>query len=147
MMSDRDDDHHDGNEATDPQKLDDGTPGRTSWEDRAVFRETFLALHPEPEIRTAFRRVGVALYEGALAREESYVDRGEPPVAAELRAAALDLRVVQGYLGDLGRQAEADTQDVASTRLCLLAEEVADDLGTLLSRIRVALGPAPTREG
>ncbi|MDY7091560.1 MAG: hypothetical protein SX243_01165 [Acidobacteriota bacterium] len=131
----------------DPHGDQDGRPGRSgaveapraeSWEDRAVFRETFLNLHPEPEIRAAYRQVGVSLYEAALALEVSYVERGEPAVATDLRAVARDIWVAQAYLHDLGRQAEADTQDAASTQLCLLAAAVAEELEGILARISEA---------
>jgi hypothetical protein len=118
------------------------TPRAESWEDQAVFRETYLNLHSEPEIRAAYRQVGVSLYEAALALEVSYVEQGEPAVATDLRAVARDLRVAQGYLHDLGWQAEADTQDAASTRLCLLAAEVAQGLDDILARIGDALPPS-----
>lgn len=117
-------------------------PQGQSWEDRAVFRETYLNLHPEPEIRAAYRQVGASLYEAALALDVSYVERGEPAVATDLRAVARDLRVAQGYLYDLGRQAEADTQDAASTRLCLLATGIAEELDGILTRIGDALPPS-----
>ncbi|MDY7091622.1 MAG: hypothetical protein SX243_01480 [Acidobacteriota bacterium] len=118
------------------------TPRGQSWEDRAVFRETYLNLHPEPEIRAAYRQVGVSLYEAALALEVSYVERGEPAVATDLRAAARDLQAARGYLQDLGRQAEANTQDAASTRLCLLAAGIAEELDGILTRIGNALPPS-----
>jgi hypothetical protein len=115
------------------------TPRAESWEDQAVFRETYLNLHSEPEIRAAYRQVGVSLYEAALALEVSYVEQGEPAVATDLRAVARDLRVAQGYLHDLGQRAEADTQDTTSTQLCLLAAEVAQELEGTLARICDAL--------
>jgi hypothetical protein len=145
MSDTKDDRRDDGEQAKTESPAGDG-PERESWETRAVFRETYLSLYAEPEIRAAYRRVGIAIYEGALAREETYADRGEAPVAADLRAAARDLRVSRGYLEELGAQAETDTQDEGSTRLCLLATETAQSLGVLTRRIEAALGPAPTRE-
>ena len=145
-MSEPNNEHRNDGEQTEAESPAGDGPDRESWETRAVFRETYLSLYAEPEIHAAYRRVGIAIYEGALAREETYADRGEAPVAADLRAAARDLRVSRGYLEELGIQAETDTQDAASTRLCLLASETAQSLGVLTRRLEAALGPAPNRE-
>jgi hypothetical protein len=139
MMSEQIGNSHGDQEGRQGQAGTREAPRTESWEDRAVFRETYLNLHPAAEIRDAYRQVGVSLYESALALEVSYLERGEPAVAADLRAVARDLRVAQGYLHDLGRQAEADTQDTASTQLCLLAAEIAEELDGILTRIGTAL--------
>ena len=109
------------------------------WEARAVFRETYLHLYSQADLRAAYRRVGVALYEQALAYEETYKPRGEVPVKADLRAAARDLRQLEGYMRHLGIE-PSGFEDPELPRIFLLTLEVADQLGLQASRIEAVLG-------
>ena len=117
----------------------------SSWEAHAVFRETYLHLYPETHIRDAFRSVGVTLYDNALLHEETYKERSEVPVKADLRAALRDLRQLQGYIHHLGAE-PGSVDDPEQVQLHLLAVELSEQLGAEAARFEEILGTAPDPE-
>lgn len=133
-----------------PARRESATEDRCqSWEAHAVFRETYLHLYPEEDLRAAYRRIGVALYDQALAYEETYKPRGEVPIKGDLRAAVRDLRQLQGYLHHLGADPSGlepggldpgDVEPANLIRLFALALDVADQLGAQAIRLEAMLG-------
>jgi len=74
-------------------------PSHLGWEADAVFRHVFL-FRLEEQDRAALHQVGEMLYSFVLNAPADYGPdlQGAPPIAAELRAAAADLRVLWGFL-------------------------------------------------
>jgi hypothetical protein len=99
------------------------------WNESAPFRETSLQHFAEPGEADLLRRVGAMFHDKAL---ELVSESHEAPGGGtrdELRAAAADLRFLQGYLALAGRDHEVssltDEEEVLSKLAGRLAVEVA----------------------
>jgi hypothetical protein len=111
-----------------------------SWEDHAVFRESFLSLLPELEAE-AFRLLGRRLY---FDRQESVSPEELSGAQAsifrrELASAAADLAVLAGFLSAIGNGLDVSPADRPLVRK---AQESAAVAAQLSSRLLGALGPA-----
>src|SRR5712691_2083502 len=99
-----------------PQSTPPPPPAHLAWEDDAAFRHAFL-FRFQPEDQAALRRVGAMLYEYALEFAKYEPGVAEAAVRAELRSAAQDLRVVEGFLTML--QVEADDTELGASAVAL----------------------------
>ena len=117
-----------------------GDPPPNFWEDRAVFREVFLAYVTEPDLNAALRTVGRHVFD--LVLEWDRLERtAESFVVAGLRAAAADLRVMEAYLFDLGNAHKASSLDAEEARLSRRAEAWTRQLRRLVAAVETALPP------
>ena len=116
------------------------------WESIAVFRETFLSVQLDPQDAANLRGFGRWLRAAALSCDAPCFGPGESLTRVELRAAAADLRQMQGFLADLGQHHLQLDLDQADTGLSLLAAELAEQLSQAASRIEADIGPPPSTE-
>src|SRR5215218_4339350 len=85
------------------------SPPPLPWEDRAVFRETFLFYFTEPGRADALRALGVLFYDLILAYYDNWPDWQESPTRAELRAGVADLFQLQGFFLSIWQESEASS--------------------------------------
>jgi hypothetical protein len=115
-------------------------PSHLGWEDDAPFRHIFLFRFEEQD-RAALRRVGDMLQGYVLETARDYGPDlgGTAPIAAELRAAAQDLRTMWGFFrmleveGDDSHRSHAggrltDFAGILATEMLRLAELVEGEL-------------------
>ena len=109
-----------------------------SWEDDPVFRETFLMYVAEPRCSEALRVAGRCLY--SLLLEGGDPAWPESSTRTELRAAAADLRHLQGFLAAVGREREVSSLSAGDARLSRFASGIARALDRLAGSIEGELG-------
>jgi hypothetical protein len=112
------------------------TPTRP-WEEADSIRETTLICVDDPEDREALRHVGRLLYH--LAVEAMRGSGVESITRSELRAAAAELRFVEGYLGMVLRSVEECSLDGEDEVLARFAGKLARKVGDLAERIEERL--------
>jgi hypothetical protein len=119
---------------TDPAVYAEGQP----------WKETFLARLTDPEQSRAFRIVGQAIEEHLSEFARHLPREPEAFPVTDLRAAAADLRALQGYLADRGR-AQFEAADLAAGQLdlCRLAGETALGLTPWRESLEAALPAFP----
>ncbi len=91
------------------------------WDESAGFRETFLRHVTDAEDDRALRHLARMLHESTLELAHFAPPSGESATREELRAAAADLRHLQGFLAAIARSrveselapADAELADVA----------------------------------
>jgi len=105
-----------------------GAPATLPWEEIAVFRETFLSLL-HPECAAAFRRVGETVYNWAIEDQFSFGRSARSWVARDLGGAALDLRFLEAFLGDVGRATQLSHLTPEEEAQAALAGRVAHQMG------------------
>jgi hypothetical protein len=102
------------------------------WNEADSFRETSLVCIDDPEDREALRRVGRLLYHLALL--DTRTAAAESGTCMDLRAAAADLRHLEGHLARVGGTREeicvADEEALAR-----FAGELAPRVGALAEAI------------
>lgn len=102
------------------------------WNEANSFRATSLVCIGDPEDREALRRVGRLLYHLALL--ETHTATAESGTCMDLRAAAADLRYLEGHLARVGGTTEelslADEEALAQ-----FAGEMAPRVGALAEAI------------
>ncbi|HEX9942990.1 MAG TPA: hypothetical protein VGG03_13310 [Thermoanaerobaculia bacterium] len=103
-----------------------------------VFRETFLVWLTPPGAADAFRFVGNLFFDLML-NAEDWPTWTESPVQAELRAAAADLRFLQGFLTTIRTQERASELSVEDARLSRLAARQAAEVAGIARRIEEEL--------
>jgi hypothetical protein len=108
-----------------------------SWEDRLVFRETFL-LHLPPAGSAGLRAVGRAMVEAVLALD--FRDGPQPGVAARVRALAEDLRVSAQALAWLESGQEAADLSPEESALAMKARSWARDVTEVAQAMEAAAG-------
>lgn len=120
-----------GPPAVDPRK----------WEDYPAFRETFLHHFTEPEYNEALRRFGTLLVDMLLEFTRFMPDEPEGVTRHELRAAAADLRYLQGFLRMVGEEQEVfDLDDQPEQlRLCQLAARLSLRVEQLAAKLEKAV--------
>jgi hypothetical protein len=109
-----------------------------SWEDFAVFRETFLVYFTRPKHAAALRGAGELLFEMTLASWGEWPDPPEGWLRGQLRAVVADLRHLEGFLVTLTEAPSPDPYESALHRMSLLmarriasvAEHIEGRLGT-----------------
>jgi hypothetical protein len=106
------------------------------WNESDTIRETTLLVIDDEADREALRHVGRLLYD--LAVETTRLpgkERGESITGAELRAAAAELRFVEGFLGMVRRSGEESDLQPADDALARFAARMARKVGALAEEI------------
>ncbi len=96
------------------------------WDESAGFRETFLFRIDDPDDTAALRRVARLLHESSLELARPAQPGDEPATRQELRAAAADLRHLQGFLAAVARGGEAGDLSPADAELATQAARQAE---------------------
>ena len=118
-------------------------PAPFSWEERAVFRETFLYYFTQPEAAHVLRRVGVLLYDMTLGACGEWPEWPESQTRAELRAAVADLFQMQGFLSSIWEDGELSAALAEDLPLCKRALDWSRVVARVAREIDGALGPIP----
>jgi hypothetical protein len=101
----------------------------TAWEAYPAFRETFLMYVTPPGFSAALRGLGEMLYALLLETPQEWPEWTESSTRTEMRAAAADLRHLQGFLGSVGREREASSLDPEDAYLSNVAAKLSGQLG------------------
>jgi len=104
------------------------------WNESAAFRETTLRLFTKPEDRAALVHLGAMLHDMAL-ETAPYGPEPESATHGELRAAAADLRHLEGYLATVHRSADESALVPSDEALARFAGEQAAAVGMLAELI------------
>jgi hypothetical protein len=118
-----------------PQSL---TPA--GWDESAGFRETFLFHFDDSEDSRALRHLARWLHEACLELARYAPPSGESATREELRAAAADLRHVQGFLAAIARSLEESELPLADAELAALAARQSLVIAGLAAALEQALG-------
>ena len=110
-----------------------------SWEDFPVFRETFLMYVTPPGYSSALRSAGEMLYSLLLETPAEWPGWTESATRTELRAAAADLRHLEGFLAAVGKEHAVASLSVEDAWLSKLAAKLAPRLGGIAARIEMKL--------
>jgi hypothetical protein len=100
-----------------------------SWEKLPAFRQTFLMYVTPPGFQEALQGVGEMLYSLVLETPTEWPGWTESATRTELRAAAADLRHLQGFLGAVGRERHVSSLDAEDAYLSNIAEKLSRQLG------------------
>jgi hypothetical protein len=110
------------------------------WAESAAFRETSLQYFTQPDDADRLRAFGGWLHDRAL---ESATRWPVPPgygVALQLRAAAADLRFLQGYLTQAGHDRHMSSLAPEEEALAHLAERQAAEVARIAEILEGAVG-------
>lgn len=110
------------------------------WEESASFRESFLHHVHDPADLGALRHLGRMLHESSLELARYAPPGGESATREELRAAAADLRHVQGFLAAVARSLEESELPPADAELAALAARQSHAVAGLAAALEQALG-------
>jgi hypothetical protein len=110
------------------------------WEESAGFRETFLRHYGDPEDLRALRHLARMLHESALELARYAPPGGESATREELRAAAADLRHLQGFLAAVARAQEESELPSADEELAALAARQSQAVAGVAALLEQALG-------
>ncbi len=100
-----------------------------AWEDFPAFRETFLMYVTPPGYAAAIRKAGEMLYSLLLESPAEWPGWAESSTRTEMRAAAADLRHLQGFLASVGREREVSSLDAEDAFLSGIAARLARQIG------------------
>jgi hypothetical protein len=117
---------------------EDSTP--PPWNEADTIRETTLLVVDDPADREALRQAGRLLYN--LAVETTHLpgdESGDSITGAELRAAAAELRFMEGYLAMVGRSRKESSLAGEDEALARFAGRLARKVGALAARIEERL--------
>ena len=109
------------------------------WEESAGFRETFLRYFYAPDDLQALRHLSRMLHESSLEMARYGPPSGESATREELRAAAADLRHVQGFLAAVARGLEESELAPTDAELAALAAEQSHAVAGLAAVLEQAL--------
>jgi hypothetical protein len=109
------------------------------WDESAGFRETFLYNFDPPADLQALRHLARMLHEASLELAPFAVPGGESATSRELRAAAADLRHLQGFLATVGRGLEEHDLTPADAELAALAARQSCAVAGLAAALEQAL--------
>jgi hypothetical protein len=104
------------------------------WNESAAFRETTLRLFTKPEDRAALVHLGAMLHDMAI-ETAPYGPDPESATHGEMRAAAADLRHLEGFLATVRRSADESALVPADEALARFAGEQAAAVGMLAELI------------
>jgi hypothetical protein len=96
-------------------------PTPAGWDESAGFRETFLLYYSAPEDLQTLRHLARMLHESSLEMARYTPPSGESATREELRAAAADLRHLQGFLAAVARGREESELTPSDAELAELA--------------------------
>jgi hypothetical protein len=115
-----------------PESIPPPVPSHLKWEEDVAFRHVFLFRFDEPD-RATLRRLGEMLYRYVLETAVEYGPdlQGAAPIAAELAAAAADLRVLWGFF----RMLEVEGQGAHRGRSGALLTDLAGTLANEMTRL------------
>ena len=99
------------------------------WESFPVFRETFLMYVTPIGYYAALRAVGEMLYSLLLKTPAEWPGWEESATRTEMRAAAADLRHLQGFLASVGRERELSSLDPEDAYLSNIAAKLSRQIG------------------
>ena len=111
-------------ESTSPPAIDPA-----AWEAYPAFRETFLMYVTPPGHAAAIRGFGELLYGLLLETPPEWPEWTESSTKTEMRAAAADLRHLQGFLGSVGRERSVSSLDPEDAYLSGFAAKLSRQLG------------------
>ncbi len=114
-------------------------PAPFPWEDRAVFRETFLFYFTQPGIADSLRTLGILLYDLVLKSCEDWPEWPETPTRTELRASVADLFHLQGFLASVWKESEVSSVPAEDLPLCKKALQWSRRAARLARDIETAL--------
>jgi len=100
-----------------------------AWERFPAFRETFMMYITPPGFSEAIRTTGEMLYSLMLEAPATWPGWAESSTRTEMRAAAADLRHLQGFLASVGREREASSLDAEDAYLSGIAARLARQIG------------------
>jgi hypothetical protein len=125
-----------------PESTPPPVPPHLAWEEDAAFRHVFLFRFDEAD-RAALRQVGDMLHTYVLEAATTYGPDlgGDPPIRAELRAAAADLRVLWGFFAMLEVEGENTHRGNSGARLTDFAGILATEMTRLAERIEAEVRP------
>ena len=109
------------------------------WDESAGFRETFLVHFEPPADHQALRHLAHLLHEASLELADFAQPGGESATSRELRAAAADLRHLQGFLATVGRGLTDHDLRPADAELAALAAHQAEAVAGLAAVLEQAL--------
>jgi hypothetical protein len=101
------------------------------WDESAGFRETFLYHFDDSEDSRALRHRARWLHEACLELARYAPPSGESATREELRAAAADLRHLQGFLAAVARCREESELPPADAELAAQAARQAEALASV----------------
>ena len=110
------------------------------WDESAGFRETFLRHVTDAEDDRTLRHLARMLHESALELAHFAPPSGESDTREELRAAAVDLRHVQGFLASVARGLEESELAPSDAELAALAAEQSQAVAGLAAVLEQAVG-------
>jgi hypothetical protein len=113
------------------------------WEKLPAFRQTFLMYVTPPGYAAALQGVGEMLYSLMLETPAEWPGWTESATKTELRAAAADLRHLQGFLGSVGREREVSSLDAEDAYLSMMAGKLSRQLGRVAESIERELEGVP----
>ena len=102
-----------------------------AWESFPVFRETFLMYVTPIGYYAALRATGEMLYSLLLETPAEWPGWPESATRTEMRAAAADLRPLQGFLRSVGREREVSRLDAEHAYLSMTAGKLSSQLGRM----------------
>ena len=110
------------------------------WDESAGFRETFLRHVTDAEDDRTLRHLARMLHESTLELAHFAPASGESATREELRAAAADLRHVQGFLASVARGLEESELAPLDAELAELAARQSHAVAGLAAVLEQALG-------
>src|SRR5215207_10496247 len=110
------------------------------WDESAGFRETFLYHFDDSEDSRALRHLARWLHEACLELARYAPPSGESATREELRAAAADLRHLQGFLAAVARGLEESELAPSDAELAALAARQSQAVAGLAAVLEQALG-------
>jgi hypothetical protein len=114
-------------------------PRPFAWEEYPAFRSTFTMHFTREDDRAALEHLGRTMYEVALEMSAVWPRSPESSTQTEMRAAAADLRHLEGFLGMVGRERKDSSLDPEDAYLSARAEKMARQLGRLAEWIETEL--------
>jgi hypothetical protein len=110
------------------------------WDESAAFRETTLQHFTQPGDAETLRRLGAMLHDMALELAPLWPIPPGYGTALQLRAAAADLRFLQGYLNHAGQDRHMSSLNPEETTLAELAARLASEVAQIVEAIERAIG-------
>lgn len=113
-----------------------------SWDEGQIFRDTFLLYLSDPWLNGALRMAGQVLCAVLLELQGELPAWPESATRTELRAAAADLRHLEGFLTNVGRERELCSLSSDDARLSRFAADAARTAAKLAASIehQLAMG-------